>query len=444
MTDGSDFRDLLKEIVAYKASLQVESGNAELYDIDSVTNGFDITTEFDDDTECVVTLKSAAVGATYTNYFNKGMRFTDILYVSPDGDGSDGSNWEKAYATFPAAYTAASDDVNDFTLIYVSPGTFDFAVTGGQAIAKNIAIEGAGIGVTIFKNTHVTNTHVFTVSKPFYITNCTIYRMTTSHGIVLTSGAQPYIENILIDMGTEAAAAGTGLSITSVSHGIFRNINIKGDSATTTIGIDINTSSHNHFDVIDIDECAIGLIIQNAASDNNSFHHTDFHHNTLGIDINAGNNQHFEDVTFVGNTTNVDDEVGDSHWININGQFIVGSYPQDLVGVTVADGAANAYGTYVEIISAATNDGPFSIVGATLEAEDSGHHAIRLSADGGTTYFYEVNIDVAAAVAQRVALTLPTGTEFVFNKGTQITAAWKSSNGNSEVNLIWLQRQYMR
>ncbi|KKN18366.1 hypothetical protein LCGC14_0956580, partial [marine sediment metagenome] len=162
------------------------------------------------------------------------------------------------------------------------------------------------------------------------------------------------------------------------------------------------------------------------------------------LDIDAGNSQHFENITFIGNTTNIDDEVGDSHWINIFGQFIIASLPQNLTGVTVADGASNAYGTYVEIIAAATNDGPFRIVGASIEAEDAGHHSIRLSADNGTSYFYEVNIDAAAAVAARVAISLPTGTEFIFNKGTQITAAWKSSNGNSETNLIWLQRQYMR
>lgn len=443
MTDGSDFRDILVELIRYKASLQVSTGNGELYDIDDITNGYQITTEFDDDTECVVTVKSSTVGATYTNYFNKGMRYTDILYVSPDGDGSDGSNWEKAYATFLAAYTAASDDANDFTLIFVGAGTYDFAVTGGQAIAKNIHIEGAGIGITIFKNTHATNTHVFTVSKPFCISDCTIYRMTTSHGIVLTSGAKPCIENVLIDMGTEAAAAGTGLSMTSVSNGIFKNITVAGD-ATNTIGIDINTSNSNHFEHIDVVDCATGIKIQNAASDGNFFHLIDFHDNILALDIDAGNNQHFEDVTFIGNTTNIDDEVGDSHWINVHGNFIIGSFPQDLSGVTVADGAGNAYGTYVEIIAAATNDGPFRIIGATIEAEDSGHHAIRLSADGGTTYFYEVNIDVSAAVASRVAISLPSGTEYVFNKGTAIHAAWKSSNGNSEANLIWLQRQYMR
>ena len=443
MTDGSDFRDLLKQLVAYKASLQVESGNAELYDIDDVTNGFDITTEFDDDTECVVTLKSGAVGATYTNYFNKGMRYTDILYVSPDGDGSDGSNWEKAYTTFLAAYTAASDDAQDLTLIYVGPGTCDFAVTGGQAIAKNIHIEGAGKAVTIFKNTHASNTHVFSVSKPFKISDCTIYRMTTSHGIVLTSGAIPEIHDVIFDMATEAAGAGTGLSITSVSDGHFWNLDFHGD-ATNTIGIDLNTSASNHFENINIADCAVGLKIQNAASDDNSFHKIDFHDNTLALDIDAGNSQHFEDITFIGNTTNIDDEVGDSHWININGNFIVASLPQDLTGVTVADGAGNAYGTYVEIIAAATNDGPFRIVGATIEAEDSGHHAIRFSADNGTTYFYELNIEATAAAAQRIAISLPVGTEYIFNKGVQITAAWKSSDGNSEVNKIWLQRQYMR
>ena len=443
MTDGSDFRDLLKEIIRYKASLQVSTGNGELYDIDAITNGYEITTEFDDSTECVVTIKSNNIGTTYTDYFNKGMRYTDILYVSPDGDGSDGSNWEKAYATFPAAYAVASSDANSLTLIYVSAGTFDFAVTGGQAIAKNIEISGAGKGVTIFKNTHATNTHVFSVSKPFIIKDCTIYRMTTSHGLVLTSGCKPTIDNVEFDMVSESAAAGTALSLTSINDGHFTNLEFHGDT-TNTIGIDINTSYSNHFKNIEVADCAVGLKIQNAASDDNFFHSVDFHDNTLAVDIDAGNIQHFENVVFIGNTTNIDDEIGDSHWVNIFGQFIVSSLPQDLTGITVADGSSNAYGSYVEIIAAATNDGPFRIVGALIEAEDSGHHAIRLSADNGTSYFYEINIEATAASGQRVAINLPAGTEYIFNKGVQITAAWKSSNGNSEVNKIWLQRQYMR
>ncbi len=368
---------------------------------------------------------------------------TDVLYVHPDGNGSTGLTWETAYTTFLAAYTAASSDVNDFTLILVSAGTFDFDIAGGQLIAKNIAIRGAGTGLTIFKNSHASNTYIFSVSRPFYLSECTLYRVGTCNGLVLTSGAKATLDGVYFDFISEAAAAGVAIDVTNAHANSFRDTTIIGDGANT-IGVNLNISAGNVLERVFLGSCAVGAKIENAVSDRNTFHFVLFFECVLGLDIDAGNAQIFDQLVFHGCTTNIDDEVGDSYWAHIDGNYPIESLPQDLVGVTVADGAAGAYGAYVEIISAATNDGPFRIVGMKVEAEDAGHHALRLSADNGTTFFYEVNIEATAAQGQTFGINLPAGSEYIFNKGTQITAAWKSSDGNSEANLLWLQRQYLR
>jgi len=41
-----------------------------------------------------------------------GRAVTATLYVSPNGNGTDGSSWTRAYTTIQAALDAASTDIN--------------------------------------------------------------------------------------------------------------------------------------------------------------------------------------------------------------------------------------------------------------------------------------------------------------------------------------------
>ncbi|KKM01520.1 hypothetical protein LCGC14_1793660, partial [marine sediment metagenome] len=61
-----------------------------------------------------------------------GRAYTATLFVSPDGDNSDGTILRKAFQTINAALDAASTDANDLTLIYISPHAtyYDINLTG--------------------------------------------------------------------------------------------------------------------------------------------------------------------------------------------------------------------------------------------------------------------------------------------------------------------------
>lgn len=68
------------------------------------------------------------------------LAYTAFLYVSPNGDNSDGSSWAKAYNLIESAITAASADLNDYTLILVADGSYTIAAQ--IAITKHIEIRG--------------------------------------------------------------------------------------------------------------------------------------------------------------------------------------------------------------------------------------------------------------------------------------------------------------
>ena len=74
-----------------------------------------------------------------------GRPVTHSLCVSPNGDGSDGSSWEKAFTTLQAALDAASTDADDLTAILLSPHAtyYDINTAGDPTWAANVEIHGA-------------------------------------------------------------------------------------------------------------------------------------------------------------------------------------------------------------------------------------------------------------------------------------------------------------
>lgn len=79
------------------------------------------------------------------------LAYTAFLYVSPNGDNSDGSSWEKAYNTIAAAVTAASADPEDFTLIMIAKGTYTIAAQ--IEVTKHVELRGVSKYLTKIINT---------------------------------------------------------------------------------------------------------------------------------------------------------------------------------------------------------------------------------------------------------------------------------------------------
>ena len=101
-----------------------------------------------------------------TPMFASGKRaYTATLYVHKDGSGSDGSSWTEAYTDIQSAVNAASEDNNDFTIIYIGPGTYDVdSATGLDIDGERIALKGAGITLAVVRDTFLSD-HCVTVLK---------------------------------------------------------------------------------------------------------------------------------------------------------------------------------------------------------------------------------------------------------------------------------------
>jgi len=227
-----------------------------------------------------------------------------------------------------------------------------------------------------------------------------------------------------------------------IRGGIIEDVEIRGDVANTT-GLYMNNAKINETLNINIHACLKGIQIIHADSDSNTFCGTVLGDCAIGLDLDAGNTQMIEHIDFHGNTTNVDDEVGDHTWSLVHGAFDISIEPDDFTGVAVntGDGIDTWTAADVEVRAAATSTKPFQITGVSLEAGTSEKYRLRLTADGGSTYFSDFQFEGVALGSNTSALSFPSGTEFIFNKGTQIKASSKSESGGVDNLNIWLEIQ---
>ncbi len=363
---------------------------------------------------------------------------TATFRVSPDGDNTDGLSQRTAYQTFQAAYDAASADVNDLTLILLAPGTYDIDTTGDPNFTKNVVIRGSHRNWVTIVNNHASATAVIGFTGYVALKDLTIDCGTGSNDGVIIAGAGAggaRVDRVYIECDGVTGAQ-TGLAFGGgVDHVRCRDLKIHGVKANTR-GLQLNNCEHSDFQNIEIADCLEGLEISNTSSDENHFQHVDIDNCTLGIDINGGNNQIFHDLTFSRCTRNIDDEVGDHVWININGRFDIDILPDNFTGITVSTGGAGVYGADTEILSAVSRDNPFRIVGTHLEPSTSEWYRLRLSDDGGTTFFDVLQFDAT----KREGAAAQSGTEHIFNAGTRISGSSKDVSGGDNVK-VWLEVQ---
>ncbi len=356
---------------------------------------------------------------------------TATLYLSPDGTGADGLSWRTAYTTLNLALDACSVDANDLTLILIAPGTYDINQTGQPTWTQNVVIQGSHRDFVNITNTHASASCVLRLEGLSVVQDVTITPVAADNGLLLwADGARAY--RLRID-GTGHTGAGASLWLNG-DDGKAIDIDILGNAAQT-IGLNV-LGARTHYENIHIDDCATGIWIHNAGADSNLFDNIFIHGCALGIDIDSGNEQHFKDILFLENTRDVDDEVGDSQWINIHGRFDIEILPDNFTGITVNTGAANTYGADTQLLSAVSRDTPFRIVGVSVEPSTSEWYKLRLSDDSGTSFFDEIQFDGA----KRQGEAAPSGTEHIFNKGTRISGSVKDVSGGDNAK-VWLEIQ---
>ena len=373
-----------------------------------------------------------------------GRPVTTTLYVSQNGDNTDGSSWDRAYNTLNSALDAASTDAQDDTAILLAPGTYDINTTGGPTWAANVEIKSAHRRWATITNSHASATSILKLTGKASISDLAFPQTGACSGVIFTASAfrirrcgfnssacTGAVKSIHID-GTAGTLVG----------GLIEDIRMIGHVSYTT-GIYLDTVSYSDFNKIDAHFCLNGIQIVNVASDNNFFNTVDLGGCAIGLNLDAGNSQHFNDVNFHENTLNVDDEVGDHHWSGIRGEFPITNEPDNFTGVAVdtGDGADTWTASPVEVRAAVTSTKPFTIVGVNLEAGTAETYRVRFSADNGSTWFDDLQFDGVGVGVRTKSFSFPGGTEYIFNAGTQITAESKSESAGVDGLDIWLKVQ---
>lgn len=368
---------------------------------------------------------------------------TATLFVSPNGTNTNGKSWTTAYTTIQAALDAASTDAEDCTLIMISPQTgatnYDINTTGDPTWTGNYILSGTHRNWAKIKNTHASATSIMKLTGRASLINLNFNLGTgTGNGVILTGGG--FRVSHCQFVGESLTGAATALHIdgaTTIKHGKVSDCDFLGHTTHMT-GILIDNSARSIYERCHIHECAVGVQQVNAASDSNTFSMTDIGDCGIGFDIDAGNTLHICETNFHGNTTNIDDEVGDHVFCTLYGELPITIEPDDLTGVTVtAHNDANTWGSDTEIRAAATSTKPFRIVGVAMQPNVSQWYQLRFSSDSGSTFYDTLMVDSSKISGD----AHPSGTETIFNQGTRISASIKAESGGEDTMNVWLKIQ---
>ena len=217
----------------------------------------------------------------YTLYYNStsldeigagisGRAVTDTLYVSPNGNGLDGSTWDRAYTTIQAALDAASTDADDNTQIVISPHTtyYDIDTTGNPTWTGNYEIIGSHRLWAAVRNSHTSATCIMKFTGKVSIHDLAIFQIGTVNGVIFTGNGFRIRDCGFNSEGLTGAATAIYIDGSGgmTQGGIIDDIQLLGHVSYTK-GLYINASRINEFYNMHIHKCLTGIQIAGATSD---------------------------------------------------------------------------------------------------------------------------------------------------------------------------------
>ena len=368
-----------------------------------------------------------------------GRAVTDTFLVSPDGDGTNGTTWEKAYTTVQSALDAASTDANAHTLILLAPGTYDVNTTGDPTWSGNYTIKSSHRVWSKIKNDHASATSVLKFTGRVSLEDIEIDCGTgDNNGVIVTgTGTKGFRCRHVYFEAEHVTAPHTCLEISgSTEYMLMEDVMFHGKANHTT-GMILTNAKLGNFARLDFHECFVGIQFTGTSPDN-IFSFILFHECKLGLDIDSGDTQFFHEISFRGCARNVDDEVKNHAWENIHGHFPIYIYPDNFTGVTVASAvAADTWGALTTVVAANAIDNPFRVVGTHFRPAVSQESRVRFTGTGGPTYYDDIFFDGN----KRENAAAPSGTEFIFNADTEIEAAAKVIGGGPDNIVVWVEIQ---
>lgn len=359
---------------------------------------------------------------------------TATLRVSPNGSGADGLSWRTAYQTIQDALDAASTDTDDCTLIFISPHTtnYDIDTTGDPTWAANVILKGTHRCWAKVINSHATATSILKLTGKSAVIGLYFDLGSGScNGLIMTSSGFRIHDSLFLGEDLTDAATAIYIDGTTAQFGQIFNTFVKGHTTHMT-GILLDNAACTLIDNVRVGFCTTGVQIIHADSDLNKLATMDICSCGIGLDIDAGNNQQLEHIHFIGNTVNVDDEVGDHALSHIHGEFEITTVPDNLAGVTITAGVGANTWSAADTQVRAAGDKPFRIVGVTLDPDANEKYRIRLT--DGSRYFDDIWAEGGVGVAAK-GTQAPSGTEFIFNRGVAISASAKSESGGNDIDV---------
>jgi len=368
-----------------------------------------------------------------------GRAVTATLRVSPNGSGRNGLSWAGAFREIQDALDAASTNDNDATLILVAPhgaGYYDINRTGDPTWAANVIIMGTHRNWQKVMNDHPTATSILKLTGRASVININFNLGLSNNGLILTRGGGRVRHSQFVGQNLTGPATALWCDTNSQKHFKVEDCDFLGHVTHMTAFM-VDQLCCSEFEKLRMHKCLVGIHILGADADENLFDTIDIGESATAIKIDAGNQQHFQNITLHNNTLNVEDAVHDHIWQNIHGRFPITTAPDALDGVLITAGAGlnNWSGADVQVRAAAAK--PFRVVGVTLEPAVAEKYRVRLT--DGTTYFSDVFVEGGRGLAKKASVA-PSGTEFIFNIGTVISASAKSESGSNNI-LVSLQVQ---
>ena len=341
----------------------------------------------------------------------------DVLFVSKNGDNSDGLTWDTSFLTLVDAVAAAASD--RVTRITVGKGIFICPTHDGFIINKPVHIIGSGVGQTIFRNTSTWDIsqfimHIHVTSQ---IEQCGFERVGKTVGGIMIYGAdanKSIIEKCLFEFDGNDNHNNI-IRVESTHRNIIRDIKMVGANPNS-IGINMSGGSYNTFSNISITNCLVGIRI------------------AAGVEKTT-----VMDINFTKCGTNIDDLSPSTGLHGISSEFLNSIYPEDLTGITLPNsGEIAVYGANTPIIPADLLDTPFRILAYTAAPDDDKTFIIRLSRDGGVSHFMHMleRRDGLNGELSRILVLNDT----IFPRGTEISGSIMSEVTDESCE-IWLYYQ---
>ncbi len=364
---------------------------------------------------------------------------TNALFVSPDGDNSNGLTLATAYHTLQTACEVATNNSHNW-LILIAPAHY-VETDPTPTYSGNITLFAVDPHSVIVTNT-VCATHVLKFTGLIYIKNICVTCTGSQDGIILdTDEHGGLFDTVHID-GTAVTGAQAGIYLTGGGTFItIRNCLIEGN-VLYTHGIDVHNWGKSEIWNVRIGKCINGIHITAGSA---WFLHgpINFNFNTVAIEIDAGVvSTRIMDVYYNLNTTNLTDN-GTSTVIVRGLQHLDNEvtriFPTTTnTGVSVTTGAANVWGSFAEIGDGSSFTSPFKITSIFIAnpSDSNDEYFIELAKGGAGSEVRLAQTGFTGGTARtNVGATLKTGW---IPAGTRIAAKGMSTSGNDTFD-VWFE-----